>query len=144
MVGGVLLLGAACIALPALRQPPTGTVSVEVAQAEGRVCGRVVNGTEESLTYRHFALQLERQVGRRWSAEEQEAPVFGSDTFTVTREAREAMVRASLAPGAVVYDVLPHHANPVPPGRYRVCFRFRQGNHPTWQEECSAPFRLPP
>ena len=138
------MLSAACMALPVLRQPPMRTVSVEVAQAEGQVCGRVVNGTEEPLTYRPYALRLERQVGSRGHGEDEKVPVFGSSTFTVTREAREAMARASIAPGAVVYDVLPHHTHPTPPGRYRVCFRFRQGNHSTWQEECSAPFRLPP
>ncbi len=141
-----IVLGA-CVALPVQDRPSPGMVSVETVQADDEVCVRVGNGTAAPLDYGQIGeertnLWLDRHIwAGRWRTQSS-APARRTVFFQHSRESEDR----SIAAGAFFYKSVLYrsHTWKLPPGRYRACFRFLQGDQTEWQESCSAPFRLPP
>ena len=124
---------------------PVGAVSVAVALSpRGEICTRVWNGTAGPLHHgisysSHPDIHLERYRhsylwADRW--ERQFSGVYESGPAT------DRWLR-SIPPTKFFHWALDHDARKLPPGQYRVCFRFWQGNEAGRREQCSPPFHLP-
>ena len=157
MIVGAILLSAACHSLPVPDRPPAGTVSVEAVltpppwQRDGQMCVRVRNGTAGPLRYRRPGLRLDRHVrAGRWRER------YRDPTCCIVITPQRLLPNGQSVPGEPRYRSLgagaffsalmpqPGYTRTLPRGRYRACFRFLQGSQTTWQEQCSAPFILPP
>lgn len=126
---------------------PSHEVSLSVAvERRGFIWVRAYNGTERDLGYGSPPFHLQQSWG--WFLW---LPYFNVAEFI--RDLRWSFVSLGfdmaihrLPVGQKVDDHLPISLSgtPAPPGRYRVCFRYR----PFWGENryqsvCSAPFWLP-
>ena len=147
---GAFLLSVACHSLPVLGGPSPGVVSVNArVQADGKVCLIVHNGTTDKLRYdlrnnRGGQANLERHAfwGLWVGVNFLNVRAWVNDLFRY----RMLPIRSPdpLPAGKTRSHLLRQDYRTLTPGRYRVCFRFRPGNHSPWQEQCSTPFRLPP
>ena len=124
--------------------PSAGAVSVAVALGpRGEICIRVGNGTPGPLQHGvynsyHPDVRLERYRqyylwADQW--EEQSSGLYHAGP------AIDIWLR-SIPPDGFFHTVLDHDARSLQPGRYRVCFRFWQGNEARRRDQCSTPFQL--
>ena len=125
--------------------PAEGAVSVAVVLGPwGEICIRVWNGTLGPLqhgVYNSYQpdVRLERyKQYYLWADQWEEQP----SGLYHAGPAIDRWLRSIPADG-FFHAVLDHDARRLPPGRYRVCFRFWQGNEAKRREQCSTPFHLP-
>ena len=134
--------GSSCPDLPCTYPPFDGAVYVDTAlRRNGQICVRVSNGTMAPIQYGlpgsgRTDLRLERHIrAGRWHV--RHANVLFTMPFIYPW-------MQSLAAESFLYEHMHHDYRRLPSGRYRVCFRFWQGNLVQEHEECSTPFSLPP
>ena len=135
----IFLLSAVCLVGITPDTPHESVVSVNIIQEEGQVYVRVSNETADPLRYEPSGLRLDRHIrAGRWQVQPYSV-VLGVDMYGYGKE-RFAVIAA----GAEFSVPLSTYYRSLPPGRYRVCFRFWQGSLIQEHEQCSAPFILPP
>ena len=130
----------AVVRFPVVRLP-AGPISLEITPAAGKINVRIGNETARPIRYQHdgsgrlgpAALRLERaRLGGWWH------PVPGAAFFMALWADGPPLAAGAVRDHVVVgYD-----DPPLPRGRYRGCFQYWQGRRQ--QEQCSAPFLLPP
>ena len=136
---GIFLLGAVCLMGITPGTLHESVVSVDIALEEGQVYVRVSNETADPLRYQPPGLRLDRHIrAGRWQVQPYSI-MLGIDMYGFGKE-RFAVIAA----GAAFSAPLSTYYQSLPPGRYRVCFRFWWKEQTTRQEQCSVPFVLPP
>lgn len=125
-----------CPPLPA--QGRARKISVYAAKALDQpeaVCVRAINGVSAEIEYGELAFWLQRWEEERAEFQRIEEPDL--------RGMAMRPVAYGLPAGGVVDQRLPHSRQPVPPGKYRACFRFRMPGQGIDDEVCSEEFSFP-
>ena len=122
-----------------------GVIRIETAlHQSGSICVRVENATDVALFHGipgapgRTDLRVERHVrAGRW----RRAAPTGQSSFTLAY--RSPWIQ-TVAPHSYFHpSLLLYNHRDLPPGRYRVCFRFWQGNRTETQVRCARPFAVP-
>ena len=119
---------AQCAVLPQTPDEPTVRVYVHVVSPT-HICTRAINGSNKHMTHWGGSFRLERWKTDHWF-------------WIRAKEISFPLARFSLGPGQFTESVLPHSAEPPPPGLYRVCFRYADQQGEKTRRTCSDTFRL--
>ena len=122
-----------------------GAIRIETAlHQNGGICVRIENATDVALFHGipgapgRTNIRVERHVrAGRWR---RAAPTVQLG-FTL---AYRSPWLQTVTPHSYFHpSLLPYNHRDLPPGRYRVCFRFWQGNRTETQVRCARPFAVP-
>jgi hypothetical protein len=122
-----------------------GAIRIETAlHQNGAICVRVENATDVALFHgipgapERTDIRVERHVrAGRWRRAAPTVQVAFMLPYRVPW-------LQTVAPHSYFHPALhPYNHRDLPPGRYRVCFRFWQGNRTETQVRCAQPFAVP-